>query len=148
MRASEKLAELISLQKLRELSCCADLARTQRVTTSKASQLEHMAHSKEVAAHALSKVYAADVLCPDRMLLAVGQLALADASFLRGREALDDAHKAEESSRNEWRSACSKSGYLASFRKAAKRSEVQKSESRSHAEHISLHVALGRGNGQ
>lgn len=148
MRATDKLAELVSLQKLRELSCCADLARAQRQTTTKATQLDHMAHSRETAAGALSEVFAADVLCPDRMLLAAGQLTLADASFLRGREALEGARNAEESSRNEWRSACNKSGYLVGFRKATKRSEVQKSESRSHAEHISLHVALGRGNGQ
>lgn len=144
MRQSERMASLVGLQRLAEQARLVDLASSQAQLAIEKTRLEELSQSRETALRALAGVMDAATFCPDRMLMASGQLSRIEETRDQCRNDLAIATSREEHSRQQWHESCQRTKVLEDRRRSSKRTEDRRAEFRTQSEQLSLGAALGR----
>ena len=145
MSEASKLRELAALQKLRERRCESGVGAAQQRTRECQKATEAIADERADARQHLKVVMRSSALCLDRMLLATGQLNLAEDSLVCAQEELRKARDDEAKARDQWQQARFRSVDVARQARQATRREIRHREDAVLNDRLSLRAALEGG---
>ncbi|GAA4044761.1 hypothetical protein [Parerythrobacter jejuensis] len=145
MSDANKLAELVAMQKLREQRCQSDVTSAAKTSSEKAAEATRLDALSHAAGKALDGVFASPLLCPDRMLLAAGHLAIAEDNQATGKAELESAEQTERLARSGWQQATHNTRNLMHRHRQQKRTEERRADDARQADQLSLRAALSKG---
>lgn len=145
MSNSRRLQQLAEMQKLRERKCQSAVGDALRDEREKAERVAELRDAHGVAIDHCDAMMRAERLCPDRMLLATGFLAAAQAALETGERAHSEARENESAARRQWHEARHRSDNISSQARSARRKDDRRRDDARQAERLSLRAALSRG---